>query len=723
MKALKLSVLFIFFCSITVVAQDKQPIEFKHLFDETFSPENVQNVRWMNNGEFYSATKENQIVRYNILDGNEQVILNGDSFTDAEGDTIAIQAYQFSANESKILIKTDVEQIWRRSTKENYYVYDRESEELTKLTQSEEKQQYAELSPSGERAAFVRNNNLFWVDLENGEEIQITDDGAFNKIINGAADWVYEEEFGFAKAWFWSPEGDRIAFYKFNEERVKEFFMTEWGKLYPESIRFKYPKAGEQNSIVSVHVYDLESGEITAMDIGEETDQYIPRINWTRNNDILAIRRLNRLQNKLDLMLANVETGSTQTILTEESVTWIDIHDNLIFLNNSEQFITTSEKDGFNHIYLYNMEGEEIQQITQGEWDVTDLVGHDDREYRVYYVSAEESPLQRHLYSVRVDGKRKQQLTTQNGWNSVNMSKDIKYFINTWSDANSAPEVTLHRKNGKQIRMIQDNQELKQNLSEYQYINKEFTTFEVNDVSLNAYTLKPHDFDSTKKYPVLMYVYGGPGSQTVTRSFESRDRALWHHYLVNQGYIIVSVDNRGTGARGREFKNQTYKQLGVLETQDQVAVAEQLAEIDYTDESRIGIWGWSYGGYMSTLALAEGNKIFSTAIAIAPVTDWRFYDTIYTERFMQTPELNAAGYDAGSPLVKAEKITGNYLIVHGTGDDNVHYQNTIEMIDALVAADIQFDSFIYPNRSHSIYGGNTRKHLYQLMTNYILENL
>lgn len=724
MKALKLSVLFLAFFSLTAVAQDKQPIEFEQLFDGTFAPENVQNVRWMNNGNYYSATNENKIIRYHIVNGNELVLFDGADFTGTDGESpFRIQGYQFSADENKILLKTDVEQIWRRSTRENYYVYDRNTKELTKLTGSDEKQQYAELSPAGDRAAFVRDNNLFWVDLNTGEETQITDDGEFNKIINGAADWVYEEEFGFAKAWFWSPDGDRIAFYKFNEERVNEFFMTEWGELYPEPIRFKYPKAGEQNSKVSIYVYHLDSGETTTMDVGEETDQYIPRINWTKDNDVLAIRRMNRLQNKQDLMLANVESGTTEVILTEQSDTWLDVHDNLIFLNNGEQFITTSEKDGYNHIYLYNLEGKELEQITKGPWDVTELIGHDDREYQVYYVSAEESPLERQLYRVRVDGERKQKLTEKAGWNEVNMSRDFKYYINTWSDSYSAPVVTLHRKNGRQVRTIQDNQELEQHLSEYNYIHKEFTTFKVNGATLNAFMLKPADFDPSKKYPVLMYVYGGPGSQTVTRAFESRDRAIWHHYLANQGYIVVSVDNRGTGARGRDFKNQTYKQLGVLETQDQIAVAEKLAEMDYVDAGRIGIWGWSYGGYMSTLSLAEGNDVFSTAIAVAPVTDWRFYDTIYTERFMQTPQLNPEGYNAGSPLVKAGQIKGNYLLIHGTGDDNVHYQNTIEMIDALVAADVQFDTFIYPNRNHGIYGGNTRKHLYKMMTDYILENL
>ncbi|MGN8225915.1 S9 family peptidase [Gracilimonas sp. BCB1] len=723
MKALRLSIVLIAICSVATVAQDKKPIEFEHIFDGTFSPNSVQNVRWMNDGEYYSATRNNQIIRFNIVDGSEEVLFDGSEFTGSDGDTIRVQGYQFSSDESKLLIKTDVEQIWRRSTRENYYVYEIESGDFSKLTATEEKQQYAELSPSADRAAFVRNNNLFWVDLSSGEETQITSDGEFNKVINGAADWVYEEEFGFAKAWFWSPDGDRIAFYRFDEERVKEFFMTNWGSLYPEEVEFKYPKAGEQNSIVSIHVYHLDSGETVNMDIGEETDQYIPRINWTRDNNRLAIRRMNRLQNKQDLLIANAETGSTRVILTEQSDTWLDVHDNLYFLSNGEQFITTSDKNGYNHVYLYNMQGKQLEQITGGNWDVTEMIGHNERTYELYYVSAEESPLERHLYSIRIDGKKKEKLTQGTGWHSINMSRDFKYYIDSWSDYNKPPLVSLYRNNGREVRTIEDNTGLSQTLSEFNYIEKEFFDLNVNGTDLNAYVLKPVDFDSTQKYPVLMYVYGGPGSQTVTRAFGSGQRPMWHQYLANQGYVVVSVDNRGTGARGREFKKQVYKKLGQLETVDQIAAAKKIAEWPYVDESRIGIWGWSYGGYMSSLALAEGANIFTTAIAVAPVTSWRYYDTIYTERYMQTPQMNPEGYNEGAPLTKVNQITGNYLLIHGTGDDNVHFQNTVEMIDALIEADVEFETMLYPNKAHSIYGGNARKHLYRLMSDFVFENL
>lgn len=716
--SLHLCIALVFCASFSVTAQERQPIIFDHIFDDTFSPNRIQNVRWMNDGKFYSATNGQTITKFNITNGDAETLFDG-----SQHGNLVVQGYEFSADENLILIKTDVEQLWRRSTKENYYIYNRSTNALTKLTQSDEKQQYAALNNAGDKAAFVQNNNLFWVDLTTGDEFQITEDGEFNSIINGAADWVYEEEFGFAKAWFWSPDGDRIAFYRFDEAHVKEFTMEEWGSLYPEQVRFKYPKAGEENAFVSIHVYDISSGETTTMDIGEESDQYIPRINWSRDNDILAIRRMNRLQNQEDLLFADVTTGQTSLIMTETSNTWIDVHDDLYFHGNGKQFITTSSKSGFNHVYLYSLEGEELRQITKGEYDVTEIVGYDERRHNLYYISTEVSPLQRHFYRVRVDGRRKQSMTETEGWYSINMSRDFKYYIQTHADFNKPPVITLHEAGDKLIRVIEDNAELEENLEAFSFQHKEFLTVDVNGETLNAYMIKPPNFDENEKYPVLMYVYGGPGSQTVTRNFESGQRPMWHQYLANQGYIIVSVDNRGTGGRGVEFKNQTYTILGVLETEDQVDAAEQVAQLPFVDEDRIGIWGWSYGGYMSSLALAEGNEVFSTAIAVAPVTHWKFYDTIYTERFMQTPQDNPEGYEAAAPINVADKIKGDYLLIHGTGDDNVHYQNAVEMVQALIDHDVQFQTMYYPNLAHSIYGGNARRHLWRLMSNFIMEKL
>lgn len=721
---LRYSLVILVALSATAFAQEKKPIEFEHLFDGTFNAETVQNVRWMKDGRYYTASESQTISRFNILNGEELVLFDGSDHTSSVYPSgIQVQGYELSSDETQILIKTDVEQLWRRSTKEHYYVYDIESKSLKKLSSSEDKQQYAELSPNGKRAAFVQHNNLFWVDLATGKETQITEDGAFNSIINGATDWVYEEEFGFAKAWFWSPNGNRMAFYRFDESEVKEFSMKEWGALYPEEVTFKYPKAGEDNSVVSIHVFDIETGETTTMDIGSETDQYIPRLNWTTNSNTLAIRRMNRLQNKEELMLADVSNGSTKVIVTETSETWLDVHDNLRFLNNGKQFLTTSDKNGFNHVYLYNLEGEELRQITKGEFDVTSIVGFNERNHNLYYISTEVSPLQRQFFKIRVDGKRKKKMTKAEGWYSVNISRDFKYYIQTHSDFNKPSVVTLHQENDKLVRTIVDNSDLSATMNEYAFTSKEFMELEVKGTSLNAFMIKPADFDSTKEYPVLMYVYGGPGSQTVTRAFSSAQRPIWHQYLANQGYIIVSVDNRGTGARGTNFKKQTYKKLGILETEDQVAAAWEIAKLPFVDAERIGIWGWSYGGYMSSLAIAEGNEVFSTAIAVAPVTNWKYYDTIYTERFMQTPQLNPEGYESGSPINKVDQIKGNYLLIHGTGDDNVHYQNTVELVGALIENDVDFETMYYPNKAHSINGGNSRRHLYRLMTNFILQNL
>jgi len=729
MKKLILVIFAIGWLVQPTLAQEKKQIVFEHVVDQTFSPEEIRNVNWMQDGQFYTALERTQnnieLRKYNILKGDYEVLVSATDLQVAGRDKpIPIQGYQFSSDEEKILIKSDVEQIWRRSTRENYFVYDLETGETQKLTQSDKKQQYAQLSPSGNKAAFVQDNNLYLVDLESGEEKAITEDGKFNHIINGATDWVYEEEFGFAKAWYWSPDGSKIAFYRFDESHVKEFFMTDWGKLYPGLTRFKYPKAGEENAIVKIGVYDLGSEKTTWMDVGSENDQYIPRINWTKDPEVLAIRRMNRLQNKQDLMLADVNTGDTEIIKTETSDAWIDVNDDLKFLENGEQFIYVSEESGYNHIYLYDMSGEQIRQITKGDWEVTNYLGYDKNSDKIYYVSTEESPLQRHLYSINIDGSGKKKMSDGEGWNEINMSRDYEYYIKTTSSPGNPLTYTLHEDDGTQVRMLEENEVLEQKLSEYAMPSKEYIKIPLEQAELNGYIMRPSDFNPDKKYPTLFYVYGGPGSQTVTKSFSSGQRAMWHKYIAEQDYVVVSIDNRGTGARGRDFEKQIYKKLGQYEVVDQIDAAKYVTETyDFIDKDRLGIWGWSYGGYMSSLVLAQGNDLFDTAIAVAPVTNWRFYDTIYTERFMQTPQMNPEGYKKGSPITYADQIEGNYLLVHGTGDDNVHFQNSVELVNELVTEGVQFESMYYPNRSHAIYGGNARNHLYKMMSNFILENL
>ncbi|MEX2403380.1 MAG: S9 family peptidase [Balneolales bacterium] len=716
--------------SIQLQAQENQ-LTFDHLFDGSFVPQTISSVNWMQDGKFYTSLEDNheegsvEIHKNNIVDGSSEVILSSKELI-PEGWTnpIRLEDYSFSDDESQVLIETDVERLWRRSTQSHFYVFDLETRELTKLTEGEAKQSYATFSPQGNQVAFFRENNLFLVNLESGTETQITFDGKTNEIINGAADWVYEEEFYLTKTFSWSPDGQRISFYRFDESHVKEFVIQQWTGDYPGELRFKYPKAGYRNSIVTIGVYEIETAETTWMDIGEETDPYIPRVKWTQDPEILSIRRMNRLQNRLDLMLADVNSGETRIIKTETSDAWININDDLTFLENGEQFIYVSEEDGYNHIYLYDMNGNLIRQVTSGHWEVTRYQGFDEESQTFYYLSTEDSPLERHFYRINADGTGKERLSTTPGWNTVNMAPDFSYYLNYLTSDDHPQVVTLHDGNGEQLQTLEDNTELEERISTFNFPVKEYTTITVADsVELNAYWLKPLDFDETKEYPVLVYVYGGPGSQVVQNSYEGSDRHLWHRYLATQGYLVFAIDNRGTGGRGQAFSQQVYKRLGEYETEDQIEAAEQLASLPYVDANRIGIWGWSYGGYVSSLALAYGADIFSMAIAVAPVTDWRYYDTIYTERYMQTPQRNPSGYNNYAPVNVADKIKGNYLLAHGTGDDNVHFQHSIEMVDALIEADVQFESMFYPNRAHAIGGGNSRRHLYEMMHEYVLKNL
>lgn len=711
-------------------ARDNQ-LTFDHLFDGSFVPETVRSVNWMQDGEFYTSLANNpqegtvELRKNSILDGSYEVILSSEELVpDGWTNPIRLENYSFSDDESMLLIETDVDRLWRRSTQSHFYVFDLESRELTKLTGDVAKQSYATFSPQGNQIVFFRENNLFLVDLETGSETRLTFDGKENEIINGAADWVYEEEFYFAKAFFWSPDGRRVAFYRFDESHVKEFVMQQWGRDYPEEIRYKYPKAGYRNSIVTIGVYDIETGETTWMDTGEETNQYIPRINWTRDPEVLSIRRMNRLQNRQDLMLADVNSGDAKIIKTETSDAWINVNDDLTFLENGRQFIYVSEEDDYNHIYLYDIDGNLIRQVTSGNWEVARYHGYDEKTETFYYLSTEDSPLERHFYRINADGSGKERLSTTAGWNTVNMATDFSYYLNYVSSDDYPQIVTLHNGEGELLQVLEDNAGLEERISTFNLPEKVYTTITVADtVELNGYWLKPLDFDETREYPVLMYVYGGPGSQAVQNQYEGRDRGLWHRYLTTQGYLIFCVDNRGTGGRGQAFSKQVYKRLGEYETKDQIEAAEQLAGLPYVDADRIGIWGWSYGGYVSTLALAYGADIFSMAIAVAPVTDWRYYDTIYTERYMQTPQRNPSGYNNYAPVNVADKIKGRYLLAHGTGDDNVHFQHAIEMTDALIEAGVQFKNLYYPNRAHAIAGGNARRHLYEAMHDFVLQNL
>lgn len=713
-----------------------QALTLDAIFDsDLLREETVSSIRWMNDGRHYTAQVSEDtayyqhVLRYDITTGEAvDTLVNGRRLVPAgEPDTpaLAYDNYELSPQEDKVLFATELEPIYRRSRKAYYYVYDIATGTFLPLAEGG-KQSYATFSPDGSKIAFVRDNNLYYVTLSDGSLTAVTQDGQRNELIHGSTDWVYEEEFGFVKAFYWSPAGDQLAFISFDESAVKEYNMQVWGELYPQDDRFKYPKAGEANSAVSVSVYHLNKQTTQKMDVGTSTDIYLPRVQWTADHQQLSIIRMNRLQNQLDILHADATTGASRVVLTEKSDTYVDIgyNDDLTYLQDGKHFVYTSERDGYKHVYLYTVQGELVRQITQGAWEVSELIGIDEAQDKVYYLSTEVSPLERQVYSINLSGKKKERLSEEAGTHTVEFSPSYQYFVDRYSSLEHPLTVNLYQtRPRKLIRTLEDNQDLLKEVAQYRWGTREAITVPVGDrVELNGYLIKPHDFDSTKQYPLLMYVYGGPGSQLVVNRWLG-DREAWFHVLAQEGYLVACVDNRGTGGRGRDFSHLTYGQLGKYEVADQIASAQYLGQQKYVDADRIGIWGWSYGGYMSSLSLFTGAKVFKAGIAVAPVTNWRFYDTVYTERYLQTPQLNAEGYDRYSPLTHAGKLEGNFLLIHGTGDDNVHFQNAVTLQNALIAANKQFDSFYYPNRNHGIYGGNTRLHLFSMMTDFLKTNL
>lgn len=696
----------------------------------TFYPETINGIESMKDGTHYTSIDRfkdgNEINQY-AYKNNEKIktIFSSKKIKDFD-----FFDYSFSEDENFILLSTKVEKIYRHSSKANYFIYNIKENNLTQLTDfTLGKQRLAEFSPDGSKIAFVRNNNLFYIELESMKEIQITIDGRLNNIINGATDWVYEEEFSFHKGFYWSSDSKKLAYYTFDESDVKEYQMEMYGSLYPTHYKFKYPKAGETNSIVSISVYNILQERSIPFDIGFNPDIYIPRINWGNNNHNLYVTKLNRLQNHLEILagnfsnsIPNSESVSTKVIYEEKSSSYIDIHDNLEFISDDE-FIWTSEKDGYNHIYLIDYKNHSEKQLTNGEWDVTSCYGYDNKNKQLYFQAAKKHPTQREVYRVNIKTKKTECLSHKAGTNDAEFSNNFKFFINTHTSANTPHFISLNKSDGKQIREIENNDALLKRMNDYNLFKKEFITIPNEDgLKLNAWIIKDPNLDTLKKHPLLMFVYGGPGINTVNDSW-SWMNYFWFQYLAKQGFVVVSVDARGTGYRGREFKHSTYLQLGKYETEDQIAAAKFLGSKKYIDEKNIGIFGWSYGGYMSSLCITKGADVFSSAIAVAPVTNWRYYDNIYTERFMRTPQENGDNYDINSPINHVDKLKGNYLLIHGTADDNVHFQNAIEMTTALVNANKQFELFNYPDKNHGIYGGNTRLHLYTLMTNFLNENL
>jgi dipeptidyl-peptidase-4 len=710
-----------------VSAQNKQ-VTLEQIWGGAFSPSYMQSLTSLNNGkeyvvQHYDRSNQNMRVDAYSYETGEQTrnILSSNKIKQLN----YFETYQLSPNENFALLGVNTEAIYRRSTRAIYFVYNVNNGENIML--AAHPVQEPQFSPDETKVAYVYENNIYVKDLASGTTTQLTQDGKKNEVINGITDWVYEEEFAFVRAFDWSADASKIAYLKFDETRVPEFSMDIYGsynnQLYPSQQVFKYPKAGDDNAKVSLHIFDLNQKENKAVKLPKNYE-YLPRIKWTKDKDILSVQALNRHQNELDLLFVDATSLEADVILEERDEAYVDVTDNLTFLNNNS-FIWTSEKDGYNHIYHYSKKGKLINQVTQGDWEVTAFYGFDPNTGRVFFQSTENGSVNRDVYSILANGKNKLRLTPKTGTNKADFSADYSYFINDYSSVNTPSVYTLHQaKNGKLVRKIQDNSALAEKVKDYGFSPKELSTIRVNGEDLNMYMIKPQDFDENKKYPMLMYQYSGPGSQSVANTYFSTND-YWYQLLANQGYIVVTVDGRGTGFKGAQFKKVTQKELGKYELEDQIAAAKLLGERDYIDEDRIGIWGWSFGGYMSSNAIFRAGDVFNLAIAVAPVTSWRFYDTIYTERYMTTPQENPTGYDDNSPITHVSKFddTNHFLLIHGSADDNVHVQNTMQLIEALVQENKQFDWRIYPDKNHGIYGGNTRLHLYTLMTNYILKNL
>ena len=723
MNRLKTAFFLFFIATLSVTAQ--QQITLEEIWSGKFRTQRMEELQALNNTNQYTVLDTDWskgTARIDLYDfatlKKVSTLIDSKDFPELQG----IDSYTFSPDEKKVLIATGSEQIFRHSFTAAYFVYDIASKKLAKL--ADEKVQEPTFPADNSKVAYALKNNLYVKDLATGKVDQITGDGEVNAIINGITDWVYEEEFAFVRAYEWNAKGDKIAFIRFDEREVPQFTMEYYNQgLYPLPYTFKYPKAGEENSKVSLHIYDVKTGSDKAVNLDNFDAYYIPRIKWTNNANTLSVQLLNRHQNNLNLVFVDANSVAATGVLNETDKAYIDITDNLTFLNDNS-FIWTSEKDGYNHIYHYGNNGKLISQVTKGNWEVTEYYGFDKSTGNIFYQSTENGSINRDVYRVSLTGKGKVRLTPQTGTNEATFSPKFDYFINSFSSSSVPTAYTLNNaKDGKVVKEILDNSKLLSLLGNYNLPKKEFTTIKTaKGQELNAWIIKPADFDPNKQYPLFMYQYSGPGSQQVNNDWNGYDD-YWFMMLAQQGYIVACVDGRGTGFKGAEFKKVTYKELGKYEVEDQIDAARLFGTYDYIDASRIGIFGWSYGGFMSSNCILKGNDVFKMAISVAPVTNWRFYDTVYTERYMQTPQENASGYDENSPINHVKKLKGAYLLVHGSADDNVHLQNTMLMVEALVQANKQFDWAIYPDKNHGIYGGATRLQLYTKMTNFIKEKL
>jgi len=703
----------------------QQQITLDEIWSGQFSNKRLNAINSLKNSNEYSVLdfdKKSKIYTINLYDFvNQQptrTIFNSSDVKEFK----KVDSYTFDKAEKQLLIATNSQSIFRRSYTAQFFVYDIATKKSTPVANYPI--QEPTFSNDGKKIAYVYKNNIYIFDIANQQHTQVTTDGKTNEVINGITDWVYEEEFGFVRAFDWSADDSYLAYIRFDETNVPRFSMDIYNKqLYPTQSVFKYPKAGEKNADVSLHVYQVTNQSTKTINLSNYHDFYIARIQSTNDANLFSVQILNRHQNNLDLVFVDAKTGATKIVLTEKDKAYVDVTNDLTFLADNS-FIWTSEKNGFNHIYHYDKSGKLKKQLTNGKWDVTNYYGYSPKNKTIYYQSVENGSINRDVYSVDLNGKNKKRLSKKTGTNSATFSPNFDNFILSYSSASHAPEfVMIDTKTLNPIKTLVENSALENELELYNLPTKEF--FEVKTESgntLNAWMIKPKDFDPNKKYPVFMYQYSGPGSQQVANKWNSTDD-YWFKMLTQNGYIVACVDGRGTGFKGADFKKATYLELGKLEVQDQIEAAKALGKLPYIDANRFGIFGWSYGGFMASNVLFQGNQVFKMAIAVAPVTSWRYYDSIYTERYMRTPQENASGYDNNSPINHVDKLKGKLLLVHGTADDNVHVQNAYEMAEALIQANKQFDWAMYPDKNHGIYGGNTRLHLYNKMTNYIKDNL
>lgn len=703
-----------------------------------FGAQSFGPIRWLAGGSAYTTLEPaasgqgRDLIRYDTRTGNRAVLVSATQLTPRGGrGPLAVESYTWSDDEQQLLVFTNSRQVWRQNTRGDYWVFDRRTGTLRQLGGPEAKPStlmFAKFSPAGDRVGYVRENNLYVESLTDGRIVQLTSDGS-RTLINGTFDWVYEEELDLRDGWRWSPDGRRIAYWQLDASEVRDFYLVNTtDSLYSQVTPVQYPKAGETNSAARIGVVDAAGGPTRWIALrGDPRNHYPARMEWAASSDELVIQRLNRLQNTNQLLLADAGTGAVRPILTERDSTWVEVVDDLVWLDGGKRFTWVSERDGWQHVYSVSRDGTQARLLTPGAFDVLSIAGIDEKRGWLYYIASPETPTQRYLFRTRLDGKgRAERLSPRDapGVHGYDMAPSHAYAFHSYSRFGTPPTVQLVRiPDHSVVRTPVENATLRRRVARLRRGPVEFTTVDIgNGVELSAYIMKPANFDSTRQYPILFQVYGGPGSQTVVDAWGGQ-QYLWHLMLTQQGYLVASVDNRGTGARGRDWRRIIYGQLGVVETADQAAAARAIARRPYVDSARVGMWGWSYGGFMTLNALFQHPDVYKAGVSVAPVTHWSFYDNIYTERYNGLPRDNAAGYDRGSPLTYVDSLRGDLLVVHGSGDDNVHYQNTQALVNALVAAGKQFTMMEYPNRNHAIAGGNTRVHLFNLITRFLDEHL